>query len=47
MVNGFVMVGSLLANKSPVSLSMVTPIARLTAEALVIVVPHRLEELVY
>jgi putative tricarboxylic transport membrane protein len=39
MVNGFVMVGSLLANKSPVSLDMVTPIARLTAEALVIVVP--------
>lgn len=39
MVNGFVMVGSLLTNKSPVNLSMVTPIARLTAEALVIVVP--------
>lgn len=39
MVNGFVMVGSLLANKSPVSLDMVTPIARLTSEALVIVVP--------
>jgi len=39
MINGFVMVGSLLANKSPVNLSMVTPIARLTAEALVIVVP--------
>lgn len=39
MVNGFVMVGALLTNKSPVSLDMVTPIARLTAEALVIVVP--------
>jgi putative tricarboxylic transport membrane protein len=39
MVNGFVMVGSLLTNKSPVSLEQVTPIARLTAEALVIVVP--------
>ncbi len=39
MVNGFVMVGSLLTNKSPVSLDDVTPIARLTAEALVIVVP--------
>lgn len=39
MVNGFVMVGSLITNKSPVNLSMVTPIARLTAEALVIVVP--------
>lgn len=39
MVNGFVMVGSLISNKSPVTLSMVTPIARLTAEAEVIVVP--------
>lgn len=39
MVNGFVMVGSLITNKSPVNLSMVTPIARLTAEPLVIVVP--------
>jgi putative tricarboxylic transport membrane protein len=39
MINGFVMVGSLITNKSPVNLSMVTPIARLTAEPLVIVVP--------
>lgn len=39
MVNGFVMVGALIMNKSPVDLSSVTPIARLTAEALVIVVP--------
>jgi putative tricarboxylic transport membrane protein len=39
MVNGFVMVGSLITNKSPVNLSMVTPIARLTSEALVIAVP--------
>jgi putative tricarboxylic transport membrane protein len=39
MVNGFVMVGSLITNKSPVNLSMVTPIARITAEAEVIVVP--------
>lgn len=39
MVNGFVMVGALLTNKSPVNLDMVTPIARLTAEALVVVVP--------
>lgn len=39
MVNGFVMVGAILLNKSPVSLSQTTPIARLTAEALVIVVP--------
>ncbi len=39
MVNGFVMVGAILLNKSPVNLTQVTPIARLTAEALVIVVP--------
>lgn len=39
MVNGFVMVGSLIMNKSPVNLGMVTPIARITAEAEVIVVP--------
>ena len=39
MVNGFVMVGAILLNKSPVSLSQVTPIARLTEETQVIVVP--------
>jgi putative tricarboxylic transport membrane protein len=39
MVNGFVMVGAILLNKSPVNLTQATPIARLTAEALVIVVP--------
>ncbi|MGE3148663.1 MAG: Bug family tripartite tricarboxylate transporter substrate binding protein [Pseudorhodoplanes sp.] len=39
MVNGFVMVGALLMNKSPVTLDQVTPIARLTEEAEVIVVP--------
>jgi putative tricarboxylic transport membrane protein len=39
MVNGFVMVGAILLNKSPVNLSQTTPIARLTAEALVVVVP--------
>jgi putative tricarboxylic transport membrane protein len=39
MVNGFVMVGALLTNRSPVSLDQVTPIARLTAEALVFAVP--------
>lgn len=39
MVNGFVMVGAILTNKSPVSLEQTTPIARLTAEALVYVVP--------
>ena len=39
MVNGFVMVGALLINKSPVKLDQVTPIARLTEETQVIVVP--------
>jgi putative tricarboxylic transport membrane protein len=39
MVNGFVMVGAILTNKSPVSLDQTTPIARLTAESLAIVVP--------
>ena len=39
MVNGFVMVGAILLNKSPVTLDQVTPIARLTEETQVIVVP--------
>jgi putative tricarboxylic transport membrane protein len=39
MVNGFVMVGAILMNKSPVSLDLVTPIARLTEETQVMVVP--------
>ncbi len=39
MVNGFVMVGALAMNKSPVTLEQVTPIARLTEETQVIVVP--------
>ena len=39
MVNGLVMVGAILTNKSPVNLEQVTPIARLTSEWLVIVVP--------
>jgi putative tricarboxylic transport membrane protein len=39
MVNGFVMVGAILTNKSPVSLDQVTPIARLTEETQVMVVP--------
>jgi putative tricarboxylic transport membrane protein len=39
MVNGFVMVGALLMNKSPVTLDQTTPIARLTEETQVIVVP--------
>jgi putative tricarboxylic transport membrane protein len=38
LVNGFVMVGAILTNKSPVSLDQTTPIARLTAEPLAIVV---------
>jgi putative tricarboxylic transport membrane protein len=39
MVNGLVMVGALLTNKSAVSLDQATPIARLTEEVEVIVVP--------
>jgi putative tricarboxylic transport membrane protein len=39
MVNGITMVGAILTNKSPVSLEQVTPIARLTGDPLVIVVP--------
>ena len=39
MVNGFVMVGALITNKSAVSLDQATPIARLTEEVEVIVVP--------
>jgi putative tricarboxylic transport membrane protein len=38
MVNGFVMVGAILLNKSPVSLDQVTPIAKLTEETVVVVV---------
>lgn len=39
MVMGITMVGAVLTNKSPVTLDSVTPIARLTGDALVIVVP--------
>ena len=39
MVNGLVMVGAILTNKAPVTLDMVTPIARLTGEYLAVVVP--------
>ncbi|HRD75253.1 MAG TPA: tripartite tricarboxylate transporter substrate-binding protein [Hyphomicrobiaceae bacterium] len=39
MVGGMVMVGSLIANKSPVSMKDLTPVARLTGEANVLVVP--------
>ncbi len=41
MIGGMVMVGGILLNKSPVSLSQVTPVARLTSEWEVIVVPAR------
>lgn len=43
MVNGLVMVGAILTNQSPVNLSMVTPVARLTGEYEVIVVPANSE----
>src|SRR5215212_3128776 len=39
MVAGMVMVGALIANKTPVKLSQTTPIARLTGEYLALVVP--------
>ncbi|KQT13878.1 Bug family tripartite tricarboxylate transporter substrate binding protein [Ramlibacter sp. Leaf400] len=39
MVMGITMVGAVLTNKSPVTLEQVTPIARLTADQLVVVVP--------
>ena len=39
MVMGITMVGAVLTNKSPVTLDAVTPIARLTADSLVVVVP--------
>lgn len=39
MVSGLVMLGAVLTNQSPVSLEQVTPIARLTGEYEVIVVP--------
>jgi len=39
LVSGLVMVGAILTNKSPVSLADTTPIARLTGEYEVIVVP--------
>jgi putative tricarboxylic transport membrane protein len=40
MVGGYVMVGAIIANRSPVSLDQVTPIARLTGEFDAIVVPR-------
>ena len=41
LVNGLIMVGAVLTNKSPVNLSQVTPIARLTGEYEVLVVPAK------
>lgn len=43
MISGLVMLGSILTNKSPVSLDQTTPIARLTGEYEVIVVPAESE----
>ena len=39
IVGGYVMVGAILTNASPVDLTMVTPIARLTGESVAVVVP--------
>ncbi len=39
MMIGLVMVGAVLTNKAPVGLDQVTPIARLTQDAMVVVVP--------
>ena len=39
IVGGYVMVGAILTNQSPVDLTMVTPIARLTGEQEAVVVP--------
>jgi len=39
MMGGMVMVGAIISNKSPVNLSQVTPLARLTGEYEVVVVP--------
>jgi putative tricarboxylic transport membrane protein len=41
MMGGMVMVGGIILNKSPVSLEQVTPIARLTTENVVVVVPAK------
>jgi len=39
LMMGFTLVGAVLTNKSPVSLDTMTPIARLTGDAMVVVVP--------
>jgi putative tricarboxylic transport membrane protein len=41
MMGGMVMVGGIILNKSPVGLDQVTPVARLTSENLVVVVPAK------
>ena len=41
IIGGMVMVGGIILNKSPVGLDQVTPIARLTTENLVVVVPAK------
>ena len=43
IVGGYVMVGAIIANDSPVSLADVTPIARLTGEYVVVVAPANSE----
>ena len=43
MISGMVMIGAILSNSSAVDLSMVTPLARLTGEYLVVVVPAESE----
>lgn len=43
IVGGYVMVGAILTNASPVSLADVTPVARLTGEAVAIAVPAQSE----
>ena len=43
MVNGLVMMGAILTNKSPATLEQTTPIARLTGEYEVVVVPANSE----
>jgi len=39
LVNGFVMMGAILLNKSPVTMAQITPIARITEETQIMVVP--------
>jgi putative tricarboxylic transport membrane protein len=40
IVGGYVMVGAIIANESPVGLDDVTPLARLTGEYVIVVVPE-------